>query len=133
MNEPHIIIFDGICNLCCGWVQFLIREDKKEFFKFASLQSECAEGVLKPFGIVAKNSDTLIYIRGENCLQESTAVLEILTDLGGIWKLFGVFKLIPKTIRDQFYRIIASLRYKVFGKRENCIIPTTNIQKRFLT
>jgi predicted DCC family thiol-disulfide oxidoreductase YuxK len=133
MNESPLILFDGVCNLCCSWVQFLIRNDKREQFIFTSMQSDSGERILKSFGIIAKEVETVVYIKNNTCLQKSTAILEILTDLGGRWRLFGIFRLIPKTIRDLFYRLIASTRYKVFGKRESCIIPAPKIQKRFLT
>lgn len=133
MKESRVILFDGVCNLCCSWVHFLIRNDKKELFMFAQIQSESAKRVLKSFGLNANDIETVIYIKNNNCLQKSSAVLEILVDLGGWWKLFGVFKLIPKEIRDLLYNFIANVRYKVFGKRESCLMPSSKIQKRFLT
>ncbi len=130
--EQSVILFDGICNLCCGWVSFLIKQDRKELFLFAPLQSERAEKLLKPFGVDAKEAKTIFYIKDKHCLCESEAVLLILYDLGGIWKLTTVFLLIPKFIRDFIYRLIVSGRYKLFGKKTTCMLSIPKNEKRFL-
>lgn len=128
-----LILFDGVCALCCSWVHFLIRKDKKELLVFATLQSVSAKKVLESFGLSAVDVETVVYIKNNKYFLKSAAVFEILTDLGGCWKLFGIFKLVPGIVSDLFYSLIASSRYKVFGKRESCIIPSPKIQKRFLT
>ena len=133
MHQQAVILFDGVCNFCCAWVLFLIKRDKKELFLFASLQSEVAEQLLKPFGVSNTELNTVIYIKNNTCLQQSTAALEILTDLGGIWRLWGIFKLIPEAVRNVFYRFIAGTRYKVFGKKDRCMVPSSKIRKRFLS
>lgn len=133
MNHSPVIVFDGICNLCCGWVGFLILHDKNERFRFASLQSKGTEKLLNAFNLNTKDIESIIYIKENRQFLESSAVLEILTDLGGIWRCFGIFKLIPKAICDWFYRFIALRRYKLFGKRASCLLPTPENQKRFLT
>lgn len=128
-----LILFDGVCVLCCRWVNFLIRKDKKELFVFANLQSVSAEKALESFGLSTEDVQTVVYIKNNVCFLKSAAVLEILTDLGGCWKLFAIFKLVPGIVSDLFYSLIVRSRYKVFGKRESCIIPSQKIQKRFLT
>jgi len=133
MNQPAVILFDGICNLCCGWVQFLIRWDKKERFKFASLQSEQAQRILKTIILQQEATESIVYIKENLSFIESTAVLKILSDLGGIWKLFGIFNLIPLKLRDSIYKFIARKRYIWFGKRSACLLPTAENQKIFLT
>ena len=133
MHQQAVILFDGVCNFCCAWVLFLIKRDKKESFVFASLQSEVAEQLLKPFGVSNTELNTVIYIKNNTCLQQSTAALEILTDLGGVWRLCGVFKFIPLTMRNSFYQYIAGIRYKVFGKKDRCLVPSSKIRKRFLS
>ena len=132
MNKPPVIIFDGICNLCCGWVQFLIRRDKNARFRFASLQSQTGESILNSFNLSNKIK-TIVYLKDNQCFQESSAVLEILKDLGDAWKVFILLKLIPRTIRDTIYRLIARNRYILFGKRATCFLPTWDNQKRFLS
>jgi len=133
MIHPPLILFDGICNLCCGWVQFLIRQDKDRKFKFASIQSESGQKLLNSVGISTKIMETVIYLKGNQCFQKSSAVLEILNDMGGVWKIFVVFKLIPKPIMDGIYQFIAKKRYRYFGKRVTCYLPGAENQKRFLT
>ena len=133
MTQSPVILFDGICNLCCGWVQFLIRHDKKMRFRFASIQSAIGQSMLNSVGIGDKMMESVVYLKGSVCFRESSAVLEILKDLGGIWKLFSVFELIPIPIRDGIYRFIAKNRTRTFGKRASCYSPTHENQKRFLT
>ena len=133
MNQPPVILFDGICNLCCGWVQFLIRKDKKMKFKFASIHSEKGQRMLHSIGKGNYGMETVIYLKGNQCFQKSSAVLEILSDLGGVWRLSGILKLIPKPILDEMYQYIAKKRYRYFGKRTSCFFPDPENQKRFLT
>jgi predicted DCC family thiol-disulfide oxidoreductase YuxK len=132
MIQNNLILFDGVCNLCCGWVHFLIRRDRHEIFKFASLQSDSGKRIAESIGINSQNIQTVIYVKTNQYFTESSAILEILKDLGGVWKLFLIFKLIPKSLRDSLYRLIAEKRYKLFGKKAVCITPTQELQKRFL-
>jgi len=132
-NQNPVILFDGICNLCSGWVQFLIRKDTNMKFRFAPIQSETGQRLLHTVGLENSNIETVIYLKENECFRESSAVLEILKDLGGLWTFASVLKLIPGTLRDGFYRFIAKKRYRFFGKRTTCFIPTPENQKRFLT
>ncbi|MBV5283299.1 MAG: thiol-disulfide oxidoreductase DCC family protein [Paludibacter sp.] len=132
MSSTSLILFDGVCNFCCGWVQFLIRVDKKERFKFAALQSDAAKRTLTAHGLVSESPETVIYLRGNRYFYASTAVLEILHDIGGVWKIVLIFKLIPRFIRDAGYRFFASRRYKLFGKKTSCMLSTPENEKRFL-
>jgi predicted DCC family thiol-disulfide oxidoreductase YuxK len=132
MNSTSLILFDGVCNLCCGWVQFLIRVDKNERFKFAALQSDAAKRTLTAHGLVNVSPETVIYLRGNRYFYASTAVLEILHDIGGVWKIVSIFRLIPRFIRDYVYRFIASRRYKIFGKKTSCMLSIPENEKRFL-
>lgn len=131
-NNTQIILFDGVCNLCNGFVQFLIKRDKKARFKFASLQSESGQSLLLKFNLPPDDFHSFIYIKGDSHYTKSTAALNVLKDMGGPWKLFYVFILTPKFIRDFIYSSIAKSRYKLFGKRETCMVPTPDIKKRFL-
>jgi len=101
-------------------------------FKFASIQSEVGERLLNSAGLNNKELKTIIYLKNNQVYLASTAVLEILTDLGGIWKMFNLFQLIPKAVRDRIYLFIAERRYRIFGKRSSCLLPTPENQKRFL-
>lgn len=128
----HIILFDGVCNLCNKSVQFVIKKDKQAKFKFAALQSEAGRQLLKEYNRSQNNFTTIIYIRNNKIYTRSSAALHILKDLGGIWQLCYPFIVIPPFIRNPVYNIIAQNRYKLFGKQDSCMIPTPDLKNRFL-
>jgi predicted DCC family thiol-disulfide oxidoreductase YuxK len=126
-----IVFFDGYCSLCNGLVDWLMKVDKTGELKFASLQGENAKKLLE------KNSmpldiNTVIYLRDDQKYDRSTAILMIFSDVGGVWRLARVFFIIPKFIRDLIYKLIANNRYRVFGKRNSCRIPTKQELDRLL-
>ncbi len=131
-NNAQIILFDGVCNLCNGFVQFLVKRDPKTKFKFASFQSTSGQTLLRKFGLPIDDFHSFVYIKGNNYFIKSAAGLNVLKDMGGVWQLFYVFILVPKFIRDFIYSFIAKKRYKLFGKRDVCMVPTPEIEKRFL-
>jgi predicted DCC family thiol-disulfide oxidoreductase YuxK len=126
-----IILFDGICNLCNHSVQFIIKRDPAGYFKFASLQSETGKRLLKQYG-VSNQIDSIIVIENKKVYIKSSAALQICTKLTGFWKFFIILRLLPSVFRDFFYDKVAKNRYKWFGKRDSCILPTTELKKRFL-
>jgi predicted DCC family thiol-disulfide oxidoreductase YuxK len=130
--ESSVILFDGVCNLCNGIVQFIIKRDPKGKFRFASLQSECGQKLLGKFGLPSDEFDSIVLIKGEQYFLKSTAGLRILKELGGLWKLLLVFTYLPAPFRDFIYDQIARSRYRIFGKRESCMIPTPELKARFL-
>jgi predicted DCC family thiol-disulfide oxidoreductase YuxK len=133
MNSPHpVILFDGVCNLCNRSVQFIIKRDKKKQFLFASLQGKTGGELLKKFDLPANVFNSFILIEGENIYSRSTAALRIAKQLGGGWKLLYGFMILPRFIRDAIYNLIAKNRYKWFGKRDECMIPTPELKERFL-
>lgn len=128
-----IVIFDGLCNLCSGTVLFLIKRDRKKRMQFASLQSEGGQALLSRYGVPFNSSATILYIPDDSrILEQSTAVLHILKDLGGCWRFFYVFIFLPRIFRDAIYRFIARNRYRWFGKKEKCMIPSNDIKTRFI-
>lgn len=127
-----IILFDGVCNLCNSSVQFIIRNDPKGIFRFASLQSDFGQTFLKNQNRPLDSFDTLILIDGQIISFESTAALKIARKLKGLWPLFYGFMLIPKPIRDYFYKLISKNRYSLFGKREECMIPDGELLDLFV-
>lgn len=135
MVEPgsHIILFDGVCNLCNGFVRFLVRHDRQARFQFASLQSEAGQHLLRRFGYPDHPLTSLVYVRGDRAFRMSAAVLQILDTMGGLWKVFGVFRLVPPGIRDRVYRFIARRRYIWFGKKDACMLPPPDMKHRFLS
>jgi len=131
-NKKHILLFDGVCNLCNGIVQFTIKRDPKGKFKFASLQSESGQLLLKQFGLPTNDFNSFVFINGDNYFLKSSAGLHVLKELGGVWKVFYIFIIIPRPLRDFVYSIIAKTRYKIFGKLDTCMIPTPELKQRFL-
>lgn len=130
--DAPVILFDGLCNLCESSVQFIIKRDEKRVFKFASLQGNYAKQLLKTHGIHDYNYDTFILWQAGKIYTHSTAALKVLTQLGGFWKLLYFGWLIPKFIRDLIYSFVAKNRYKWFGKKTVCWIPTPQLKERFL-
>lgn len=130
MNE--VILFDGVCNLCNFFVQFVIERDKGNVFKFASLQSDFGKKILTDSGLADANSDSVILYSEGRTFTESTAALKILKQLGGGWQIMYVFIILPKFIRDAVYRFIARNRYKWFGKKDSCMLPTPELKNKFI-
>ena len=129
-KHSGIVFFDGVCGICNGFVNFMISEDPKETLRYSPLQGETAKAKLAAEEV--ENISSIIYLEGDTVYRESDAVLKALSSLGGIWRLFIVFKIIPRLIRDKIYRFIASNRYKWFGKKEACRIPTPEERAKFL-
>ena len=127
----NIILFDGICNLCNNTVSFIIKRDKKMLFRFAALQSETGKALLQKNGITGEPVSTLVYLCKGNCFIQSTAIIHILRDLGGIWKCFYPLIYLPLPIRDAIYAFIARNRYSFLGKRNQCMTPTSELKDRF--
>ncbi len=133
IGSEHILLFDGVCNLCNSLVKFIIKRDPQARFRFASLQSETAVRMIADSGLVAKDLDTVVYFSGDKLYLKSAAVLHLLKDLGGYWKFFYGFSIIPGFILDLLYDLVARTRYKFFGRTEICMVPTPDIKERFLT
>ncbi|MBZ0117075.1 MAG: thiol-disulfide oxidoreductase DCC family protein [Sandaracinaceae bacterium] len=135
VSEPAIVLFDGVCNLCNGAVQFILDRDPKEYFRFASLQSERGVSLLREHGIAVPEGDPESFVLVENgrAYERSTAALRIARHLRGIYKLLWVFSIVPRPLRDLVYRFIARHRYRWFGKSEVCRVPTPELRARFLS
>ena len=127
-----IILFDGVCNLCNASVKFIIKHDPGKRFQFAAIQSEIAKEMLKGRNHSITNPESLILIENYQMHQRSTAVLKIARNLNGLFRVFYVFIIIPRPIRDFFYDLIARNRYHIFGKKDRCMIPEQDIENRFV-
>ena len=128
-----IILFDGVCNLCEASVQFVIKYDKKDVFRFVALQSELGKEIIKHIGLDIKNIDSVIlYEPGIAYNYKSAAALEIAKNLGGFFHLGTVFKLIPNGLRNLLYDYVAKNRYQWYGKKESCLVPTIELKSKFL-
>ena len=125
-----IVLFDGVCNFCNGSVIFIIGRDKAERFRFAALQSETGKAFIERFGL--GEFDSIILIEGDQAFIHSTAALRIARGLGGIWKLIYAAIVIPAAIRDFVYKSFAANRYRLFGKKDECMLPSPEIRRRFL-
>ncbi|GIQ59623.1 thiol-disulfide oxidoreductase DCC family protein [Flavobacterium collinsii] len=132
-KNKKIILFDGVCNLCNGAVQFIIKHDKKDNFRFVALQSELGIEICQYIGVDQKKIDSIIlYNPGVAYYLKSSAAIEIADNLGGIYSLLSVFKILPEKLRNYLYDYVAKNRYKWYGKKESCMIPTVELKAKFL-
>ncbi|HSW55171.1 MAG TPA: DCC1-like thiol-disulfide oxidoreductase family protein [Ignavibacteriaceae bacterium] len=131
-DEKQIILFDGVCNFCNFWVNFVIKRDKKNLFRFAALQSDKAKELTNKFNIDNSNLDTFVLIEGEKFFTKSTAALMVCKQLNWPIKILYPFIILPKFFRDFVYDLIARYRYKLFGKRDSCRVPTEEDKLKFL-
>ncbi|MFD0862133.1 thiol-disulfide oxidoreductase DCC family protein [Sungkyunkwania multivorans] len=132
-KDKKIIFFDGVCNLCNGAVQYVIERDKKDVFRYASLQSDVGQRFLKERNLNAEEFDSIIlYEPGKQFLHKSKAAFAIIKEFGGLWPLFRIFRFLPTSFNDFFYDIVAKNRYRWFGKQESCWIPTPELKAKFL-
>lgn len=128
----NIILFDGVCNLCNGAVQFIIKRDPAGRFKFAALQSEAGARILSQTDSSFLNLTSIVLMQHGSLLTKSDAALAIARGLNSGWPAFYVFKFIPVSVRNWIYDWIATNRYRWFGKRDSCMIPTPELKQRFL-
>ncbi|WP_276133356.1 thiol-disulfide oxidoreductase DCC family protein [Polluticoccus soli] len=132
LEGKTVIFFDGVCDLCNGMVQFVIKRDKDKRFHFASLQSETGRRVLQALPPELKGIDSILLYTNEEVYVESTAAIKIAAMLQGLWASTNALMIIPAGIRNIFYRLIARNRYRWFGKRDLCMVPTPELKARFL-
>ncbi len=132
MNNNPVILFDGVCNLCNGSVQFVIKHDQKAIFMFASLQGEVGQQLLREHKMPDTGLSSFILIQEGKVYTKSTAALTVAKQLSGVVKYLYIFRVIPTFIRDGVYNFIARNRYKWFGKQESCMVPTNEMLARFL-
>lgn len=134
INEGEkIILFDGVCNLCNSAINFIIKRDKKGIFRYASLQSEIGEKLIANRNIDISKIDSILLIDPKIAYyHKSTAALHIAKELSGLYPILSVFLILPKFFRDWIYDIVAKNRYKWFGKKESCMIPTAELKALFI-
>jgi predicted DCC family thiol-disulfide oxidoreductase YuxK len=129
---PAVIVFDGLCNLCTGSVQFILRHEREPHFKFASLQSAGGTALLKANGIARGDVDSFVLIEDGHSYMRSDAAIRVARSLAAPWSLAGTLSIVPRPIRDWAYRIIARNRYQWFGRRETCMLPSPEYRERFV-
>ena len=130
--DKKIILFDGVCNLCNSSVQYIIKRDQKDIFRFVSLQSELGQEIVQYLGIAHRNIDSIVlYEPNKAYYYKSGAVIEIAKEMP-FFSWFSIFKIIPASLRDVVYDFIAKNRYQWYGKQESCMIPTSELKAKFL-
>lgn len=132
MQNKKIILFDGVCNLCNGAITFIIKRDKNDVFRYAPLQSEVGKNLAKKHEIDLVKVDSIILVTDQSAVAKSTAALRIAKHLSGGWPLLAVFFILPTFLRNAVYDFIARNRYKWFGKKDACMIPTPELKSKFL-
>jgi predicted DCC family thiol-disulfide oxidoreductase YuxK len=132
MSTDPIILFDGVCNFCNSAVNFTIKRDKKKIIKFAALQSEAGIQLTKKYGLPENDMRSFLLIENGEMYNKSTAALKVCRRLTGLWPLVYGFIIIPAFIRNAVYDFIAKNRYKWFGQKQECMIPTPDVRARFL-
>ncbi|MBC8739724.1 thiol-disulfide oxidoreductase DCC family protein [Paraburkholderia sp. UCT31] len=127
-----VVVFDAECLLCSGWVQFLLKRDRRRVFQFASIQSAAGAECLARAGLRVDCLETLLLIDGEKTFQQTAAIFRVLHELGWPWRLFWMGWLVPGPLRNSLYRFAARHRYRIFGRRDTCFLPQPEHQGRFL-
>lgn len=128
----NLILFDGVCNFCNSAVQMVIEIDRQKIFKFAAIQSELGQQLYRQHGLDPIDIQTLMLVDGERVLTKSDAVLEVLARLDGGWQLLAGFRAMPQPLRDWAYSEFARQRFVLFGRRDACMVPTPELQERFI-
>lgn len=131
-SSQGIVLFDGVCNLCNGFVNFLLDHDAEGYFRFGALQSPEAQALLAPYGIDGRDLESVVLLEGGRAYRRSEAALRILRRLGGAWSWLYAFMLVPRPLRDAIYGLIAANRYRLFGLRASCRLPTPELRNRFI-
>lgn len=132
-KDKKIILFDGVCNLCDASIQYVIKHDKDDVFRFVALQSELGQKLLKHIGINPIHIDSIVlYEPGIAYYYKSTAALQIAKGLKGIFTVATVFQILPTGFRDLIYEYVAKNRYQWYGKKESCLVPTPALKSKFL-
>lgn len=131
-GEHSIVLFDGVCNLCNGFVQFVIERDPDDTFRFASLQSDVGQSILEAVDAPGDTLDSVVLVEDGDCYTASSAAIRILRRFGGPYRLSTAFLLVPPFVRDRVYRFVADNRYAWFGKKEHCMMPSPETRAKFL-
>jgi len=132
LGSHVLVMFDGVCNLCNGFVQFVIRRDMADRFRFASLQSDFARKQLRGYGLDPHALYSVIVVDNRKLYQRSDAVLRVAGYLPGLWPMLKAFQIVPRFIRDGVYKVIAASRYRWFGRQKTCMVPDPSLRSHFL-
>ena len=131
-DDESIILFDGVCNLCSGFVQFILPRDTEGKYRFASLQSDAGQALLAEYDLPTDELESVVLIEDGESYVKSAATIQIATGLGGSYRLLSPFRYLPRSVRDRLYDFVADHRYRWFGKKDRCMIPSEDVQSRFV-
>lgn len=132
LDEGPVLFFDGVCNLCDGAVQFVIEHDPEGRLRFASLQSDVGQAVLDRLDLPGEELETVVLVEGTRAYTKSAAVIRVCELLGGVYDVARLGWLVPRSVRDWLYDVVAAYRYRVFGRKDQCLLPTPDRQSRFV-
>jgi len=127
-----IIVFDGDCVLCSGWVRFLLRHDREARYRFAAMQAQSGRALLVAHGLDPDDPSSFLLLEGDRAWTDTDAIRRVVAGLGGFWRVAHVLAWIPKRLRDRIYRLVARNRYRWFGRNASCFVPTPQERARFL-
>jgi len=131
-DDDAIILFDGVCNLCSGFVQFVIPRDTEGKYRFASLQSDVGRALLAEHDLPTDELESVVLIEDGESYVKSSAIIQIAAGLGGVYRLLSPVRYLPRSIRDRAYDFVAENRYQWFGKKDQCMMPDSDVESRFL-
>lgn len=132
LDAGPILLFDGVCNLCSGVVRFVVPRDPDADLRFASLQSGVGQALLDRFDLSTAAFDSFVLVEGDDCYTTSTAALRTATYLRPPWSALAALRVVPRPLRDAAYDLVATSRYRVFGRKEQCLMPTPAVRERFV-
>ena len=131
-GEAPIIVFDGACVLCSGWVRFLLRHDREARYRFAAMQTSAGRALLVAHGIDPDDPSSFLLVEGDRAWKDTDAIRRVVGGLGGAWRVAHALALLPRALRDRVYRLVARNRYRWFGRSETCLLPTPEQRARFI-
>ena len=131
-DDAAVVLFDGVCNLCSGFVQFILPRDSEGKYRFASLQSDVGQALLAEHDLATAELDSVVLIEDGESYVKSSAIIQIATGLGGAYRLLSPFRYVPRAVRDRIYDFVAEHRYRWFGKKDRCMMPSSDVEGRFL-
>ncbi|HEU4663585.1 MAG TPA: thiol-disulfide oxidoreductase DCC family protein [Dokdonella sp.] len=131
-RAPAIVVFDGDCALCSGWVRFLLRRDRAARYRFAAMQAASGRALLVAHGLDPDDPSSFLLLEGDRAWTDTDAIRRVVAGLGGAWRVAHVLAWIPRRLRDRIYRLVARNRYRWFGRNTQCFVPAPEHRTRFL-
>lgn len=127
-----VVVFDGVCVLCNGWVRFLLRHDRQQRYRFAAMQTESGRALLARHGLDPDDPASFLLVENGQAWKDTDAIVRVVDSLGGLWRMVHALRVLPPPLRDRLYRVVARNRYRWFGRHDACLLPPTGNEGRFL-